>query len=290
MTTVLRGETKDISSWEVFVEELNKIQILRAQRKAECGRSGDELLFRGQGDSRWLLETTLERTLRRMGKVDCSLEQYYRWIHSAHAQIETFSDRDWEIPDCTQYGNFLKEAVRNDLLLFAKFPGYDYMVYLRHHGFPSPLLDWTRSPQVAAYFAFREADVKKTEKVSLYVLWESTGKGKSWTSAQPYIWSLGPYVRSHRRHFLQQCEYTICVEERRKTSERVEEWYYMPHESVFKDNTEEQDLLWKFSIPSSERLKVLKILDNLNVNALSLFGSEESLMETMAMREIEFRG
>jgi hypothetical protein len=36
----------------------------------------------------------------------------------------------------------------------------------------------------------------------------------------------------------------------------------------------------------SERQKVLKILDEVNVNAYSLFGSEESLMETLAVREL----
>jgi len=46
--------------------------------------------------------------------------------------------------------------------------------------------------------------------------------------------------------------------------------------------------LVKFNIPSTERVKVLKFLDAFNLNAYSLFGSEESLMETIAIREFDF--
>jgi hypothetical protein len=48
-------------------------------------------------------------------------------------------------------------------------------------------------------------------------------------------------------------------------------------------------VLWRFVIPSTERAKVLRRLDRLNLNAYSLFGSEESLMETLAFREIDER-
>jgi hypothetical protein len=66
---------------------------------------------------------------------------------------------------------------------------------------------------------------------------------------------------------------------------------YASHEAVFgcKDKDDEQDLRWKFNIPSTERLKVLRMLDSYNLNSLSLFGSEESLMETMALRELDFK-
>lgn len=54
--------------------------------------------------------------------------------------------------------------------------------------------------------------------------------------------------------------------------------------------TWEQDLghpafCWKFTIPVTERMRVLAVLDEHNLNAFSLFGSEESLMETLAARE-----
>jgi hypothetical protein len=36
---------------------------------------------------------------------------------------------------------------------------YDFMTRLRHHGFPSPLLDWPQSPYTAAFFAFNKKEI-----------------------------------------------------------------------------------------------------------------------------------
>jgi len=43
--------------------------------------------------------------------------------------------------------------------------------------------------------------------------------------------------------------------------------------------------MYKFDLPSSERKKVLGALNDYNLNAFSLFGSDESLLETMWFRE-----
>jgi hypothetical protein len=72
-------------------------------------------------------------------------------------------------------------------------------------------------------------------------------------------------------------------------------WRFAPHENVLVQDDSppgnpQQDVLWKFNIPSTERLKVLRLLnDDYNINAFSLFQSEESLMETMALRELDLR-
>jgi hypothetical protein len=63
------------------------------------------------------------------------------------------------------------------------------------------------------------------------------------------------------------------------------EWRFAKHEDVFVNINPNQDVLWRLNIPWTQRLKVLKLLDSYNLNAFSLFGSEESLMETLAFRE-----
>ena len=50
---------------------------------------------------------------------------------------------------------------------------------------------------------------------------------------------------------------------------------------------EDEGHLWKFNLPSSERRKVLAHLSEHNLNAHSLFGSEESFLETLADRELD---
>ena len=94
------------------------------------------------------------------------------------------------------------------------------------------------------------------------------------------VYSFGPYVKTHRRHVLQQSQYTACLSFHG-------EWRFEDYNSAFERGLHRQGFCWKFTIPITERTKVLKLLEEFNLNAFSLFGSEESLMETLTLREFD---
>lgn len=254
------------------------------------------LLFRGHDNADWHLQTTLER--RGIGK--CGVEQYYKSILRCKPEIETFTGLSWDSSRIEKVFGLLNDydsfsRTLDGFCEGGQVPGGNYMAYLRHHGFPSPLLDWSRSPFVAAYFAFKDPGAQRR---AVYILAEKPQNRKGKSSNEPSIYSLRRISKPHKRHYLQQSEYTVCVEyelqrgwsfvsskaieDKRIVS--LEDWKVVNQTSW---NANEQDVIFKITLPSDIRLDVLMRLDKFNLNAFSLFGSEESLMETMAFREID---
>lgn len=90
-------------------------------------------LYRGHRDASWHLQSSFFlRNPRGISLHD------YRWF--VISEIEYYY--------CTLYGEVLN--LQDGLQLAA------FLSQLRHHGFPTPLLDWTMSPFIAAYFALRD--------------------------------------------------------------------------------------------------------------------------------------
>ena len=263
-------QKRDFDTWtelETFVREhIADNDVVRGLGLGGVGNYSG-FLFRGQASADWALETTLERVPGHSK----SLSDYYRAVAIAQTQIESFTNRTWPVFEWQTIDKKLQEY---EALKFGPPPAYDFLIYLRHHGFPSPLLDWSRSLYVAAFFAFRQP---AAERVAIYLYQEYAGQGKVASSAESQIFALGPNVRTHQRHFLQQGEYTLC-------GHFDAGWKIAAHSSVFAQGIAGQDRLLRLTAPASESIKVLKQLDAYNINAFSLFQSEEALMDTVAAR------
>jgi hypothetical protein len=258
--------TVDLDCWESFENHVASIfvtwQKLKDERKYNQWSTPR---FRGHSDADWKLETTLER----FTKKSVDTEHYFKMLRDIRPAVISVTGKNWDIPEKFEGGRLPAS-------------GYEFMIYLRHHGFPSPLLDWTRSPYVAAFFAFRSQEKPKSDKVAIYSYVERFEYPEDFNGEAPTIHGLGPYAVTHKRHYAQQCEYSIC---QKRTHGR---YVYSSHETIdFADKSSDLGPVTKYTLPVSDREKVLKQLQRMNVTAFSLFGSEESLMETLAYQEIE---
>lgn len=263
-------EIRELTSWFELERELVELESVRSALGGEGEHYVSPLIFRGQANASWRLQTTLERYTN---KEEMHAFEYFRIVERARPQIETYAGKSWDIV----WDNIESWCEKPELLFLKKFPAPEYMIYLRHHGFPSPFLDWTNSPFVATHFAFDNVS-ESADRVAIYAYIEWAGRGKAQDSDGPVISTLPSNIRSHRRHFLQQSEYTICA------ADKAVGAVFSSHERALSIASTGENLLWKFTLPVSDRINVLKKLDLMNINSLSLFDNEESLMATMALR------
>ena len=126
------------ASWADFKEWADSVR-----------RVGEICAFRGHGSNKFRLRTSLQRVGRNRLERYCS---------------ETLPE-------------FLSHVEAVEGTRFTLSNGEDYSTLLglaQHHGLPTPLLDWTRSPYVAAFFAFMDAiewqDSRDATHVRIYGL------------------------------------------------------------------------------------------------------------------------
>lgn len=274
-------KNEPVKTFEEFEERVSALLEERDDMQTRGWGNVSDVLFRGQEQASWHLETTLERKSNKQ----FSLQDYYGFMLKTRCKASLCDRIKWdELPDKYNEDDH-DERPRPPL-------GHSLMACLRHNGIPSPLLDWTQSLDVAAFFAFESAGAE--ESVAIYTFIEHCGSGKSWTSRKGAIFSLGHTFPTHPRHDRQQSEYTFC----KKLSN--DNYHYCSHEEAFARGDTTQDVLTKFIIPVTEKDKVLGKLKEKGITKDFLLGSEESLsakqssnscpMRTISPEELENLG
>jgi len=245
-----------LNTWEEFLE-----QSVPADKSRP--------VYRGVSNFEWGLSTTLERA----GRENEPFEEYHKSVEIAKVAIESYTEKHWALAAV----DFLKVDPEK-LWRLGGLPNYEFLIYLRHHGFPSPFLDWSQSRYVAAFFAFVDANPEEVERCAIYeyTMFGEEGGHRSFcgTKESPRICCIGHTIRAHKRHYLQQAEYTFCV----KATEEAG--------LIFSPHSEGQGhYVKKYTLPVSEKKKVLKSLQEMNITAHTLFGTEDSLIKTLAVDE-----
>ena len=257
-------ELIELESFNKFIEAVDSFE--------DSTDVGDDYvsprIFRGHCDCAWKLETTLER----YSDKEFSLSNYLRILDRCMPEIEVYTGKSW--------GKRLSAGtIVKDIQALHELPNFvEFMIYMRHHGFPSQLIDWTGSPYIAAYFAYSKAITKNP--VSIYVYHEFSEGSKSGLAAEATIKGLNPSIACDKRHHSQQAQYTIC------TQKIDDQSVICSHDKAFSRNDAHQDILIKYTLPSEERDSVLKRLNSMNITSYTLFHDEDGLANSLAFRHI----
>jgi hypothetical protein len=239
--------------WVEFGSITKKLIEENTVRSSNLGETLKGLWFRGQSNAKWDLFTTLERhTKQKMG-----VTTYNSVVVTIGSLITSLT------PDLPV---FEKNVIVStpESIHYRTFPNIELAVYLRHHGFPSPLLDWSESPYVAAFFAFNNIP-KDSSHVSIIVLEHPRVKNGELGFG---LHEVGRYIAGGKRHSYQQARYTWCS--------KVEDGicFFDSHHNQHKK------LLTKIVLPVSDAKEALADLSLMNINEYSMLGTTDALIKS----------
>lgn len=262
--------------WEDFKNLAEEI-LSKTNGRKNCKGQNLFPLFRGQRNSTWGLKSSLERCLEELQikknngdlkNIDTSLsfEKYKQIMAFAYEKSKNKLPHKW---------NLSKEEITkcNNLNLFEETKVLDYMIYLRHHEFPTPILDWTENYHVAAFFAFNKKH--DNEDAAIFIYLETINASKGYSLETPHIELFQTKSKVHYRHINQQAHYTVCNRFRNGREFCSHDLFFDSRSNPYLKNMPTQDLFLKILIPSAEKDEILDDLSRKKITEDTLFSIED---------------
>lgn len=158
-----------------------------------------------------------------------------------------------------------------------------FLNLLQHHGYPTPLLDWTFSPYIAAYFAFSSAQPNDENDGSVrifmfdYESWkEDFNSVLHMNFCRPHFSVFEPFALGNDRALPQQCVSAVT------NIDDVEEYIRL------REREQSKQYLRVFDLPKSERSKVLYELGLMGISPGSLFPGIEGFCKEYRDRDFGY--
>jgi FRG domain len=97
------------------------------------------------------------------------------WFRGHRSRTWEVQPRIWRDYDKNSERNFTNRFCARSATRYQSLPEYDedalWLSLMQHHGLPTRLLDWTRSPLVAAYFAVEGYIFDRSREPEDAVIW-----------------------------------------------------------------------------------------------------------------------
>ncbi|CAI4165456.1 putative FRG domain-containing protein [Alteromonas macleodii] len=234
------------------------------------------LVYRGMQNSDWKLESTLYRYMQEL-KLDVSMLNN-NWVSeelnskTAHSTIENMLIESLKLN--VGINNDLPDSITND------FDELKWLQYGQHYGLPSPLLDWTKSPYVALYFALQNQQ-KEAHSRALWTL-NTDMLGLINTLLEEQLYSKNQFYQytipiqslltaTDTYSVNKRIAYQLGLFTREYRGITISDWYSKAVKAL--DITLTSPLLQKHIWVDnlSERIEYLQVLDRMNINSRVLF-------------------